>query len=65
MSSCTQVNERKEKEVKTLANLTGWDRSKIWDDIEDAGVGTKFKIKDKNDDRGPTWWTDLWGDEDN
>lgn len=60
-----QVNERKEKEVKTLANLTGWDRSKIWDDIEDAGVGTKFKIKDKNDDRGPTWWTDLWGDEDN
>ena len=59
----TMVNKRKEKEVKTLANLTGWDRSKIWNDIEDAGVGTKFEIKE-GDDRGPTWWKDLWGDED-
>ena len=60
----TMVNKRKEKEVKTLANLTGWNRSKIWNDIEDAGVGTKFEIKE-NDDRGPTWWKDLWGDEGN
>lgn len=57
------VNKRKEKEVKTLANLTGWDREDIWDDIEDAGVGTKFDIED-DDDRGPTWWKDLWNDED-
>jgi len=57
------VNKRREKEVKTLANLTDWDRSKIWSDIEEAGVGTKFVIKDKGDDRGPTWWKDLWGDE--
>ena len=58
----TMVNKRKEKEVKTLANLTGWDRTKIWNDIEAAGVGKKFDIK-ANDDRGPTWWKDLWGDE--
>ncbi len=56
------VNERLDKEVKTLANLTDWDRKDIWDDIEDAGVGTKFEIKDKSDDRGPTWWKDMWGD---
>ena len=53
------VNERKDKEVKTLANLTGWDRTDIWDDIEDADVGTKFDIKD-DDDGGPTWWKGLW-----
>lgn len=57
------VNKRKEKEVKTLANLTGWDRGQIWDDIENAGVGTKFEIK-QGEDRGPTWWKDLWNDED-
>ncbi|MEP4051840.1 MAG: DUF2330 domain-containing protein [Litorimonas sp.] len=58
----TMVNKRKEKEVKTLANLTGWDRTDIWRDIEEAGVGTKFEIKETND-RGPTWWKDLWDDE--
>ena len=57
------VNTRRDKEVKTLANLTGWDRSDIWDDIADAGMGTKFDIKGKDDDRGPTWWKDLWDDE--
>ena len=56
----TMVNKRKEKEVKTLANLTGWKRADIWNDIEEAGVGTKFEIKAKDDDRGPTWWQDLW-----
>ena len=57
------VNERKEKEVKTLANLTGWDRSDIWEDISSSGKGAKFDVKDKNEDRGPTWWKDLWGDD--
>jgi len=57
------VNTRREKEVKTLANLTGWDRKKIWADIEEAGKGVKFDIKDDGDDRGPTWWKDLWDDE--
>jgi hypothetical protein len=57
------VNTRKDTEVKTLANLTSWDRADIWSDIEEADVGTKFVIKDKNDDRGPTWWKDIWGDE--
>jgi len=56
------VNERKEKEVKTLANLTGWDRRQIWSDIEAAGVGTKFDIKD-DPNGGPTWWKGLWDDE--
>ena len=59
----TMVNKRKEKEVKTLANLTGWDRSKIWSDIKEAGVGTKFEIKGSND-RGPKWWQDLWPTDD-
>ena len=57
-----QVNERKDKEVKTLANLTGWDRKDIWNDIEEAGVGVKFDVKDK-DDRGSKWWNDIWKDE--
>jgi len=57
------VNKRKDKEVKILANLTGWDRSEIWKDIETAGVGQKFEIKDDAEERGPTWWKDLWDDE--
>jgi hypothetical protein len=57
------VNERREKEVKTLANLTSWDRKDIWADIDKAGKGMKFDVKDRNDDRGPTWWKDLWGNE--
>lgn len=58
------VNKRKEKEVKTLANLTGWNRADIWSDIEESGVGRKFEIKSDEDDRGPTWWKDLWDEED-
>ena len=57
-----RVNERKDKEVKTLANLTGWDRTKIWSDIEAAGVGVKYEIKD-DEDGGPTWWKNIWDDE--
>jgi len=54
------VNKRKEEEVKTLANLTGWDRKDIWDDIEEAGIGVKYDIKDENG--GPTWWKNIWPD---
>ena len=57
-----QVNERRDKEVKTLANLTGWDRKDIWNDIKEAGVGVKFDVKDK-DDRGSKWWNDIWKDD--
>ncbi|WP_427450405.1 DUF2330 domain-containing protein [Litorimonas sp. WD9-15] len=57
------VNKRKDEEVKVLANLTGWDRKDIWKDIEDAGVGTKFEIRDDKEDRGPTWWKSIWDDE--
>ncbi|GGX58278.1 hypothetical protein GCM10011309_04430 [Litorimonas cladophorae] len=56
------VNKRKDEEVKALANLTSWDRAEIWSDIEEAGVGKKFTITYKGDDRGPTWWKDIWGD---
>ena len=55
------VNKRKEEEVKTLANLTGWDRKEIWDDIEKAGIGVKYDIKD-DDNGGPTWWKNIWPD---
>jgi len=57
------VNKRREKEVKELANLTGWSRSKIWSDIDEAGVGVKFDIPDDKDEGGPTWWKDLWPDD--
>jgi len=57
-----RVNERKDKEVKTLANLTGWDRKDIWSDIEESGVGTKFEISG-DESGGPTWWKGLWDDE--
>lgn len=59
----TMVNKRKDEEVKTLANLTGWDRNDIWADIEEAGKGVKFDVTVKDGDRGPTWWKDLWDDE--
>ena len=57
-----RVNERKEEEVKTLANLTGWERSDIWDDIAEAGLGQRFEIKD-DDNGGPTWWKNIWPDD--
>lgn len=57
------VNTRREKEVKELANLTGWSRTKIWSDINEAGVGVKFDIPKDEDEGGPTWWKNLWPDE--
>jgi len=57
------VNERRDKEVKTLANLTGWDRKDIWADIDAAGKGVKFDIKEDDDNKGPTWWKGLWDEE--
>jgi len=56
------VNKRLDKEVKTLANLTGWDRSFIWDKIDENGKGKPFDLNvrpAKND-----WWNQIWpGDE--
>jgi len=53
-----QVNERKNKEVKTLANLTNWEQSYIRDKIERSGKGgffTQVSDKPKSD-----WWNNIW-----
>ena len=57
-----QVNKRKEKEIKTLANLTGWKTGVIRDRIEDSGKGgflTPIKDKSKVD-----WWNKIWPGDD-
>ena len=57
-----QVNERKETEIKTLANLTGWETKYIRTKIKASGKGELFdldKPKKKSD-----WWNNIWpGDE--
>ena len=53
-----QVNKRKEKEIKTLANLTGWKTGDIRDRIDESGQGgflTPLKEKPKVD-----WWNKIW-----
>ncbi len=58
-----QVNARKEMEIKTLANLTGWETKYIRTKIKASGKGELFdldKPKKKVD-----WWNKIWpGDED-
>ena len=56
-----QVNERKNKEVKTLANLTNWETSYIRQKIKTSGKGgffTQMPNKPKND-----WWNNIWPDD--
>ena len=57
-----QVNKRKETEIKTLANLTGWETSYIRQKIKASGKGGFFpegQPKKKVD-----WWNNIWpGDE--
>ena len=57
-----QVNKRKETEIKTLANLTGWETKYIRTKIKASGKGELFDIdkpKKKVD-----WWNNIWpGDE--
>ncbi len=56
-----QVNERKEAEIKTLANLTGWDTADIRRDIKASGKGDFYPnapTKPKTD-----WWNKLWPSE--
>ena len=57
-----QVNERKDKEVKTLANLTNWETSYIRQKIKSSGKGgffTEIPDKPKND-----WWNNIWPGDD-
>lgn len=54
------VNSRIDKEIKTLANLTGWERSYIRAKIDEHGKGKPFdltKHPKKND-----WWNRIWPD---
>ena len=57
------VNKRQEKEISTLANLTGWETSYIRTQIKKDGKGLPFDVNSpkvkKND-----WWNKIWpGDE--
>ena len=54
----TRVNKRKETEIKTLANLTGWETGYIRTKIDSADKGgflTPVKNSDDNE-----WWNKLW-----
>jgi len=56
-----QVNTRIDKEIKTLANLTGWERPYIRAKIDEHGKGKPFDLKKppkKND-----WWNRIWPDD--
>ncbi len=58
----TRVNKRKETEIKTLANLTGWSRGYIRDKIkagEKGGFLIPVKDKPKTD-----WWNKIWPGDD-
>jgi len=56
-----QVNERKEKEIKTLANLTGWETGYIRAKIDVSGKGGFFDLSEGEKDEGQ-WWDKLWPD---
>ena len=56
-----EVNKRQDKEIATLANLTGWDKSEIRENIKVSGVGMKFDVDGPS---GDNWWSDMWGDKD-
>ncbi len=57
-----EVNKRKEKEIKTLANMTGWETKYIRAKVEESGKGGFFEVdKPKKDHE---WWNKIWpGDE--
>ncbi len=54
----TRVNKRQEAEIKTLANLTGWETSYIRSKIKESGKGVPFTEADTKPDEG--WWNKLW-----
>lgn len=56
-----EVNKRKETEIKTLANLTGWKTGDIRDRIEESGVGGFFDVSKPASD--PQWWKKIWPSE--
>jgi len=52
-----EVNTRKEKEVQTLANLTGWETKYIRMKVDANDKGGFFDIKDKP---RHDWWNRIW-----
>lgn len=53
----TQVNERRETEINTLANLTQWERGDIREKVEnDTGFFTTAEATPKH-----RWWSNFWG----
>ncbi len=55
----TMVNKRRETEIKTLANLTGWNRKGIREKV-DADTGF-FDIRNTAPDH--KWWSHIWKSE--
>jgi hypothetical protein len=52
------VNDRKDEEVKTLANLTGWSTGDIRTRIEKSGKGGYFEVSEPASD--VKWWQKIW-----
>ena len=57
-----QVNDRIDRDIKTLANLTGWERSYIETKIDNYGKGGKFDLKEKP--KKNDWWNRIWPGDD-
>lgn len=51
-----QVNKRKETEIKTLANLTGWDTSTIRRKVKKGDKGGFLEPRGSDSD----WWNKIW-----
>ncbi len=56
----TRVNKRKETEIKTLANLTGWNTGDIRKRIKESGKGQFFEVSKPEKDT--QWWKTIWPD---
>jgi len=52
------VNDRKDEEIKTLANLTGWSTGDIRDRIKESGKGGYFEVSKPASD--VKWWKKIW-----
>jgi len=57
-----QVNARKETEIKTLANLTGWEPNYIRAKIKVSRKGELFPINKPK--KKVDWWNKIWPGDD-
>jgi hypothetical protein len=55
----TRVNKRKEKEISTLANLTGWSTGYIREKVNSADKGG-FLAEPETDTK---WWNKIWSED--